>query len=123
MRKVDRINLIVIFISLFLTSCGEKTLRNIGLKQEEIDSFSVSRKQALDMPPDMILRPPGTEEKIKKNKNTSNINTISDLSLDEILLGEKPIKKKNKFTSKKIKIKNKDIVYRILKARANKILK
>ena len=75
------------------------------------------------MPPDMILRPPGTEEKIKKNKNTSNINTISDLSLDEILLGEKPIKKKNKFTSKKIKIKNKDIVYRILKARANKILK
>ena len=123
MRKVDRINLIVIFISLFLTSCGEKTLRNIGLKQEEIDSFSVSRKQALDMPPDMILRPPGTEEKIKKNKNTSNINTISDLSLDEILLGEKPIKKRNKLISKKIKPKNKDIVYRILKARANKILK
>ena len=71
------------------------------------------------MPPDMVLRPPGKEKSSLKNSSNSisKDDTYEDeLSIDDILLGNKNTKKKKK------RKENTDLVSDILKAKAQVIL-
>ena len=114
--------LIAVILAILIFGCSEKNMNKMGLRKEQADAYSISRKNPLIMPPDMTLRPPKEEgvydNKIGKNK-ISDSDKISDISIDEILIG----------SNKKIKSKTKnnkysrDLVTSILKAKIDAILK
>ena len=72
---------------LFIVSCSNERLVKMGVVKKKTNQFSVSRKAPLEMPPDMYLRPP-------KSENNSNLNN-EEISLDEILANKK-VSEKNK---------------------------
>ena len=114
--------LISVILAMLIFGCSEKSMNKMGLRKEQADAYSVSRRNPLIMPPDMTLRPPKEEDvydnKLGKNK-ISDSDKISDISIDEILIG----------SNKKIKSKTKnnkysrDLVTSILKAKIDAILK
>ena len=95
-------------IFLFIVSCSNDSLVNLGVVKKKANQFSVSRKAPLEMPPDMYLRPPKSENK----EYNSSIN-IEETDLDDILTNKKNSEKnkdKNKLREKRIlkKILNTD---------------
>ena len=78
------------------------------------------------MPPDMLLRPPGTEKKQDLNYRETNIineNSAEELSLDEILTGSNLKKKKIKKKYRQISKSEKSLINDILNAKASAELK
>ena len=69
-------------ITWFFVSCSNESLQKMGLTKKKANQFAVSRKAPLEMPPDMLLRPPKSTNETK-NKNLSLDD--DELSLDDIL--------------------------------------
>ena len=85
------------------------------LQKKKNNQFSVSRKAPLEMPPDMLLRPP----KLKKETKQNNLNLEDEeLSVDDILNNK--VNKKNEVEddSMKIILKEKRILKKILNTKA-----
>ena len=88
------------FIFLFIASCSNEKLVKIGAVKKKTNQFSISRKEPLEMPPDMYLRPPKSEKK----ENNSNLNS-EEISVDDILANKKKLRKnkdKNSLREKRI---------------------
>ena len=95
-------------IAWFFVSCSNERLQKIGITKKKANQFAISRKAPLEMPPDMLLRPPQSVSNTKKN----NIGLDDDnLSLDDILNN----KKNDNRRAIKPKIKNLSKEKRILK--------
>ena len=74
-------------ITWFLVSCSNETFQKIGVTKKKTKQFSVTRKAPLEMPPDMMLRPPQSINRAKNNNNSSLVE--EDMrSLDAILNDE-----------------------------------
>ena len=99
-------------IFLFIVSCSNDSLVNLGVVKKKANQFSVSRKAPLEMPPDMYLRPPKSENK----EYNSSLNT-EETDLDDILTNTK-ISKKNK---DKNRLKEKRILKKILNTEATNL--
>ena len=76
------------------------------------------------MPPDMNMTPPDSKETRKKNSYKDNRSYNDDnVSLEDILTGDTVIKKNTNTKSiKKINVSRKNLINRILRAQASKIL-
>ena len=76
------------------------------------------------MPPDMNMTPPDSKETRKKNSYKDNRSYNDDnVSLEAILTGDTVIKKNTNTKSiKKINVSRKNLINRILRAQASKIL-
>ena len=98
-------------IILFIVSCSNDSLVNLGVVKKKANQFSVSRKAPLEMPPDMYLRPPKSEKK----ENNSNLNS-PEKSLDDILADTKISENKDKNI-----LKEKRILKKILNADAKNL--
>ena len=102
-------------IALGLASCDGPSI----FSRSTIDPYTITKKTPLIMPPDMQLRPPGTQESSMSNRKklaNENLNE-ENLSVDDILFGtNQKIIKNSKSMEKKI-IKN------ILKSKSGAILK
>ena len=123
MKILFKFNFTVLFLACFLGACGDGTLKKIGLKKEEVDAFTVSRKQALDMPPDMILRPPGKEKKISTIKYKKlKTESTSDLSLEDILFDNPNLNNKPLNSRRELKTKR-SIVNKILNTKAQMVIR
>ena len=69
-------------LTLLLISCSNETLQKIGVTKKKNNQFSVSRRAPLEMPPDMLLRPPKLKNEVKKNNSSLE---DAELSVDDIL--------------------------------------
>ena len=81
-----KLNLLYFFlyaiISYFFVACSNEGLQKVGITKKKTNQFVISRKAPLEMPPDMLLRPP---QSINETKN-KNLSLDDDkLSLDDIL--------------------------------------
>ena len=72
------------------------------------------------MPPDMNIAPPDVKKEKNKNNSYKKIKVTEKLSVEDILTGE-TIDKKNISSKKNIYV-HKNLVNRILKTKASKIL-
>ena len=74
-------------ITWFFVSCSNETLQKIGATKKKSNQFSVTRKAPLEMPPDMMLKPP---QSINKAKNNNNLSLVEEdmRSVDAILNDE-----------------------------------
>jgi len=102
-------------LTLLFISCSNERLQKIGITKKKNNQFSVSRKAPLEMPPDMLLRPP----KLKKETKQNNLNLEDEeLSVDDILNNK--VNKKNEVEddSMKIILKEKRILKKILNTKA-----
>ena len=87
-------------IFLFFVSCSNERLVKIGVAKKKPNTFSVSRKAPLEMPPDMYLRPP----KLEKEENNSSLNS-EEIGLNDLLANTKisvKSKGKNRLREKRI---------------------
>ena len=74
--------LLCTILTLSFISCSNESLQKVGITKKKNNQFSVSRKAPLEMPPDMLLRPP----KLKNEINKSNLSLEDEeLSVDDIL--------------------------------------
>ncbi len=67
---------------IFLASCSNDSLQKVGIIKKKINQFTVSRKAPLEMPPDMLLRPPKSKKLLDNNSLGGE---DEQLSLDDIL--------------------------------------
>ena len=76
------------------------------------------------MPPDMNMTPPDSKETRKKNSYKDNRSYNDDnVSLEDILTSDTAIKKNTNTKSiKKINVSRKNLINRILRTQASKIL-
>ena len=95
----------------FFVSCSNESLQKIGITKKKANQFAISRKAPLEMPPDMLLRPP---QSVNEKKNNNLRLDDDNLSLDDILNS----KENNKTKRSNAKVKNLSKEKRIL----NKIL-
>ena len=102
-------------LTLLLISCSNEGLQKIGVMKKKNNQFSVSRKDPLEMPPDMFLRPPKLKNETKKNNLRLE---DEELSVDDILNNN--VNKKDAVVNDltKIKAKEKRILKKILNTRA-----
>ncbi len=102
-------------LTLLLISCSNESLQKIGIVKKKNNQFAVSRKAPLEMPPDMLLRPP----KFKKETKQNNLSLgDEELSIDDILNNK--VTKKDELeddTMKKI-LKEKRILKKILNTKS-----
>ena len=105
-------------IFLFVVSCSNQRLEQMGVTKKKPNQFSVSRKAPLAMPPDMLLRPP----KLENNEIKSNIDLDDqEISLDDILEDKIiPEEKQSKYKNKK-SLKDKIILKKILNTEATNL--
>ena len=107
--------LLCTILTLLFISCSNESLRKVGIIKKKNNQFSVSRKAPLEMPPDMLLRPP----KFKKETKQNNLSLgDEELSVDDILNNK--VTKKDELeddTMKKI-LKEKRILKKILNKKA-----
>ena len=69
-------------LTLLFISCSNESLQKVGITKKKNNQFSVSRKAPLEMPPDMLLRPP----KLKNERKKNNLSLEDEeLSVDDIL--------------------------------------
>ena len=100
--------LLCTILTLLFISCSNESLQKVGIIKKENNQFSVSRKAPLEMPPDMLLRPPKLKNETKKN----NLSLEDDeLSVDDILSNK--VNKRDAVNNDFMKIKAKE--RRILK--------
>ena len=101
------------FLTLLFISCSNESLQKVGITKKKNNQFSVSRKAPLEMPPDMLLRPP----KLKNETEKNNLNIEDEeLTVDDILSNK--VNKKDAVSNDLMKIKAKE--RRILKKILNK---
>ena len=105
--------LLCAILTLLFISCSNESLQKIGIAKKKNNQFSVSRKAPLEMPPDMLLRPPKLENERKKNYLSLE---DEELSVDDILNNK--INKKVAVSNDLLKTKAKE--KRILKKILNK---
>ena len=102
-------------ITWFFVSCSNESLQKMGLTKKKANQFAVSRKAPLEMPPDMLLRPP---KSTNETKNKSLSLDDDKLSLDDILNDKAHYKgKENKAKTGKSS-KEKRILKKILNTKA-----
>ncbi len=102
-------------LTLLLISCSNESLQKIGIKKNKNNQFAVSKKAPLEMPPDMLLRPP----KLKKETKQNNLSLEDEeLSVDDILNNK--INKKDEVEDDKMKkiLKEKRILKKILNTKS-----
>ena len=114
-----KLNFLYFFLSTILTllliSCSNERLQKIGVTKKKNNQFSVSRKAPLEMPPDMLLRPP----KLKKETKQNNLNLEDEeLSVDDILNNKVNKNDAVDNDATKIKSKEKRILKKILNTKA-----
>ncbi len=100
-------------LTLLLISCSNENLQKIGITKKKNNQFAVSRKAPLEMPPDMLLRPP------KLKKETNNLSSEdAELSVDDILNNK--VNKKDEVEDDKMKkiLKEKRILKKILNTKS-----
>ncbi len=114
-----KLNYLYFFVSttliLLLISCSNERLQKIGVIKKKNNQFSVSRKAPLEMPPDMLLRPPKEKNETKK----SNLSLKDEeVSVDDILNNK--VNKKDAVDNDSIKIKSREnrILKKILNTKA-----
>ena len=108
------------FLLLYCVACSNKKLESLGIIKKKANQYSVARKAPLEMPPDMYLRPPNTEDK----KTIDNLNLESEnASLDDILLNKNTNNKKKYKKNTISKTKQDRILKKILKTKAVTTLK
>ena len=100
-------------LTLLFTSCSNESLQKIGIAKKKNNQFSVSRKAPLEMPPDMLLRPPKLKNETKKNNLSIK---DEEFSVDDILNNK--VNEKDEVSSDLLKTKAKE--KRILKKILNK---
>lgn len=107
-----------VVIAWFFVSCSKESLQKMGVTKRKANQFAVARKAPLEMPPDMLLRPPQSTNETKNN----NLSSDSDqLSLDDIL-NNKANEKGKKFKTKTKKLpKEKRILNKILNTKATEL--
>ena len=100
-------------LTLLLISCSNESLQKIGVTKKKNNQFAISRKAPLEMPPDMLLKPP----KLKKETKQNNLSLEDEeLSVDDILSNK--VNKKDAVNNDLMKTKAKE--KRILKKILNK---
>ena len=102
-------------LTLLLISCSNESLQKIGVVKKKNNQFAVSRQAPLEMPPDMMLRPPKLKNETKKNNLSSE---DEDLSVDDILNNRGNDKDSFDNDSMKKKSKEKRILKKILNTKA-----
>ena len=102
-------------LTLLLISCSNEGLQKIGVMKKKNNQFSVSRKAPLEMPPDMLLRPPKLKNETKKNNLSLE---DKELSVDDILNNKVNKKDTVDNNSTKTKSKEKRILKKILNKKA-----
>ena len=102
-------------IILFFASCSNDITQKLGIAKKKPNQFAVYRKEPLEMPPDMLLRPP---KSINETKNKNLNLDVDKLSLDDILNNKE--NDKGKASESKIKDKSKEerILKKILNTKA-----
>ena len=102
-------------LTLLLISCSNERLQKIGVTKKKNNQFSVSRKAPLEMPPDMLLRPP----KLKNETDKTNLRVQGEeLSVDDILNNKVNKKDLVDNNSTKKTSKEKRILKKILNTKA-----
>ena len=102
-------------LTLVFISCSNESLQKIGVSKKKNNQFSVSRKAPLEMPPDMLLRPP----KLKNERKKNNLSLEDEeFSVDDILNNK--VNKKDAVSNDLpiIKTKEKRILKKILNKKA-----
>lgn len=102
-------------ITWFFVSCSNDTLQDIGITKKKPNQFAVSRKDPLEMPPDMLLRPP---KSMSETKNTNLSLDADNRSLDDILNNKENNKDKGSKSIIKNKLKEERILKKILNTKA-----
>ena len=102
-------------LTLLLISCSNERLQKIGVTKKKNNQFSVSRKAPLEMPPDMLLRPPKLKNETKKNNLSLE---DEELSVDDILNNKVNKNDAVDNDATKIKSKEKRILKKILNTKA-----
>tara|TARA_A100001035_G_scaffold231012_1_gene193068 strand:+ start:107 stop:466 length:360 start_codon:yes stop_codon:yes gene_type:complete len=102
-------------LTLLLISCSNERLQKIGVTKKKNNQFSVSRKAPLEMPPDMLLRPPKLKKETKKNNLSLR---DEELSVDDILNNKANKKDVVEDDSMKTILKEKRILKKILNTKA-----
>ena len=106
--------LCTILTSLFI-SCSNESFQKIGIIKKKNNQFSVSRKAPLEMPPDVLLRPPKLKNEAKKNNLSLE---DEEYSVDDILNNKVNKKDTVRNDILKTKAKEKRILKQILKKKA-----
>ena len=101
------------FLTLLFISCSNESLQKVGITKKKNNQFSVSRKAPLEMPPDMLLRPPKLKKEIKQNNFSLE---DKELSVDDILNNK--VNKKDVIDDDLMKVKSREKI--ILKKILNK---
>ena len=103
------------FLTLLFISCSNESLQKVGITKKKNNQFSVSRKAPLEMPPDMLLKPPKLKNETKKNNLSLE---DEELSVDDILNNK--VNKEDVVDTdlKKTKAKEKRILKKILNKKA-----
>ncbi len=107
--------LLCAILNLLFISCSNDSLQKIGIAKKNNNQFSVSRKAPLEMPPDMLLRPP----KLKNERKKNNLSLEDEeFSVDDILNNK--VNKKDAVSNDllKTKAKEKRILKKILDKKA-----
>ena len=107
--------LLCTILTLLVISCSNESLQKVGIIKKKNNQFSVSRKAPLEMPPDMLLRPP----KLKNETEKNNLNIEDEeLTVDDILSNKVNKKDTVDNDSTKTKSKEKRILKKILNKKA-----
>ena len=107
--------LLCTILTLLFISCSNESLQKVGITKKKNNQFSVSRNAPLEMPPDMLLRPPKLKNETKKN----NLSLEDEETSVEDILNNK-VNKKDAVDndSMKTKLKEKRILKKILNTKA-----
>ena len=107
--------LLCTILTLLFISCSNESLQKVGITKKKHNQFSVSRKAPLEMPPDMLLRPPKSKNETEKN----NLNIEDEeLTVDDILSNKVNKKDAENNDLMKVKAKEKRILKKILNKKA-----
>ena len=107
--------LLCTILTLLFISCSNEKLQKFGITKKKNNQFSVSRKAPLEMPPDMLLRPPKLKNETKKNNLSLE---DEELNIDDILNNKVNKKDTVDNDSTKTKSKEKRILKKILNTKA-----
>ena len=107
--------LLCAILTLTFISCSNESLQKIGITKKKNSQFSVSRKAPLEMPPDMLLRPPKLKNETKKNSFSPE---DDEISVDDILNNKVNKKDTVDNNSTRTKSKEKRILKKILNKKA-----
>ena len=107
--------LLCTILTLLFISCSNESLQKVGIIKKKNNQFSVSRKAPLEMPPDMLLRPPKLKNETKKNNLSLE---DEELSVDDILSNKVNKKDAENNDLMKVKAKEKRILKKILNKKA-----